>query len=112
MQNAKCRMQKPHFRILHFAFPGMEMVLEDRSLARIDTQAPAWGGAELLAAFVAAARWLEQQVDSVNALNVFPVPDGDTGTNLSLTLSGALREVAPDRSCAVVAERLKYWATM
>jgi DAK2 domain fusion protein YloV len=66
----------------------------------------------LLAAFKAAARWLEQQVESVNALNVFPVPDGDTGTNMSLTLSGAVQEVAADRSCAVVAEQLKYWATM
>ena len=71
-----------------------------------------WDGAQLLAAFKAAARWLEQHVDAVNALNVFPVPDGDTGTNMSLTLSGAVQEVADDRSCAVVAEQLKYWATM
>jgi hypothetical protein len=48
----------------------------------------------------------------VNALNVFPVPDGDTGTNMSLTLSGAVQDVAADPSCAVVAERVKYWATM
>jgi DAK2 domain fusion protein YloV len=71
-----------------------------------------WGGAELLAAFAAAARWLEQHAEAVNALNVFPVPDGDTGTNMSLTLSGAVQDVSPDPSCAVVAERIKYWATM
>lgn len=71
-----------------------------------------WDGAQLLAAFKAAAHWLEQHVESVNALNVFPVPDGDTGTNMSLTLSGAVQEVAVDHSCAVVAEQLKYWATM
>ena len=40
----------------------------------------------------AAAR-LEAQKDEVNALNVFPVPDGDTGTNMSMTLSSATREV-------------------
>ncbi|HEX5690043.1 MAG TPA: DAK2 domain-containing protein [Roseiflexaceae bacterium] len=77
---------------------------EDRSLE--------WDGAQLLAAFSAAARWLELHADAVNALNVFPVPDGDTGTNMSLTLSGAVQDVTPDRSCAVVAERVKYWATM
>ena len=30
--------------------------------------------------------WLEQNRDHVNALNVFPVPDGDTGTNMLLTM--------------------------
>lgn len=71
-----------------------------------------WDGTQLLAALRAAARWLEQHADAVNALNVFPVPDGDTGTNMSLTLSGALKDVAPDSSCAAVAERVKYWAMM
>jgi uncharacterized protein len=71
-----------------------------------------WDGAQFLAALAAAARWLEQHVAAVNALNVFPVPDGDTGTNMSLTLSGALKDVAPDPSCAVVADRVRYWAIM
>lgn len=42
---------------------------------------------------LAAARHLEQQKDKVNALNVFPVPDGDTGTNMSLTLNAAIKEL-------------------
>ena len=36
---------------------------------------------------------LTKEKDKVNSLNVFPVPDGDTGTNMSLTLNAALREV-------------------
>lgn len=36
---------------------------------------------------------LAQQKDMVNSLNVFPVPDGDTGTNMSLTLNAALKEI-------------------
>lgn len=71
-----------------------------------------WDGAQLLAAFKAAARWLERHAAAVNALNVFPVPDGDTGTNMALTLSGALQDVTPEASCAAVAERIKYWAIM
>ena len=44
------------------------------------------GGDELRAAFEAGARCLERQRDAINALNVFPVPDGDTGTNMLLTM--------------------------
>jgi DAK2 domain fusion protein YloV len=71
-----------------------------------------WDGAQLLAALAAAARWLEQHAEAVNALNVFPVPDGDTGTNMALTLNGAIQDVAPDPSVAAVAEKVKYWAMM
>ena len=37
--------------------------------------------------------WLEQNRDHVNALNVFPVPDGDTGTNMLLTMRSAYARV-------------------
>ena len=38
--------------------------------------------------------WLEQNKDTVNRLNVFPVPDGDTGTNMYLTMRNAYLEIA------------------
>lgn len=41
----------------------------------------------------AGAERLSGNVDSVNALNVFPVPDGDTGTNMNLTLTSGLKEL-------------------
>jgi uncharacterized protein len=78
----------------------------------IDSEKLVWDGAQLLSGLVAAARWLEQHADAVNALNVFPVPDGDTGTNMALTLNGAVQDVAPDPSVAVIAEKVKYWAMM
>lgn len=65
-----------------------------------------WDGRQLLAAFRAAAAWLDRHRESVNAMNVFPVPDGDTGTNMALTLNDALRDVPPDSSPAVVAARI------
>lgn len=71
-----------------------------------------WDGPQLLAALKAAAHWLDQHAAQVNALNVFPVPDGDTGTNMSLTLGGAVKDVAAEPSVAAVAERVKYWAMM
>ena len=87
--------------------------MDDRSLSSTAAQANlVWDGAQLLSGLVAAARWLEQHADAVNALNVFPVPDGDTGTNMALTLIGAVQDVAPDPSVAVVSEKIKYWAMM
>jgi DAK2 domain fusion protein YloV len=40
--------------------------------------------------------WLDQHHELVNALNVFPVPDGDTGTNMVLTMKSACQEIAPE----------------
>ena len=36
---------------------------------------------------------LEENKSAIDALNVFPVPDGDTGTNMSLTMRSAVKEV-------------------
>lgn len=44
--------------------------------------------------FLAGARGVEAQKDYINELNVFPVPDGDTGTNMSMTILAAAKEVA------------------
>ena len=44
-------------------------------------------------AFLAGAKGLEAKKDWINELNVFPVPDGDTGTNMTLTIMAAAKEV-------------------
>ncbi len=44
--------------------------------------------------FLAGAKNLESKKEWINELNVFPVPDGDTGTNMTLTIMAAAREVA------------------
>ena len=49
-------------------------------------------GAGLLGAFRAAVANLEAHVDEVNSLNVYPVPDGDTGSNMLATVRAALDE--------------------
>lgn len=43
--------------------------------------------------FLAGARRIESKKEWINELNVFPVPDGDTGTNMSMTIMAAAREV-------------------
>ena len=53
-------------------------------------------GPELRRAFRLAFDRLEEYRDTVNALNVFPVPDGDTGTNMSLTLRSGVERCPED----------------
>ena len=51
--------------------------------------------AKLLAKmFLAGAKNLEHKKEWINELNVFPVPDGDTGTNMTLTIMAAAKEVS------------------
>ena len=52
-------------------------------------------GDDLRAMFASAAALLERNMESVNALNVFPVPDGDTGTNMFLTLRAVVDGAGP-----------------
>jgi DAK2 domain fusion protein YloV len=68
----------------------------------------------LRAAFEAAATWLELQSASVNALNVFPVPDGDTGTNMSMTMRAAAEAsaVEPSPEAGAVAKAAARGALM
>lgn len=71
-------------------------------------------GAHLRGMFRAGASWLYQQKDAVDALNVFPVPDGDTGSNMYMTLAAAVREAdkAVDSSISVVAAAAAHGALM
>lgn len=69
-------------------------------------------GQQLKRGMTAAFLWFERHADSVNRLNVFPVPDGDTGTNMLLTLQAALGAIAHLESAHAgeVAARLAYGA--
>lgn len=58
-------------------------------------------GQDFKDAFAAAALSLERRRDAINALNVFPVPDGDTGTNMLLTMHAALENVAEKKGITV-----------
>jgi DAK2 domain fusion protein YloV len=67
-------------------------------------------GAGLLEAVRAAVANLEGHVDEINALNVFPVPDGDTGSNMFATCTEMLRYVRDESSVEGVADRLREGA--
>lgn len=58
--------------------------------------------------FIAGAKYLESKKKYVDELNVFPVPDGDTGTNMTLTILAAAKEVqnVDEESMAQVAKAI------
>lgn len=63
---------------------------------------------------VAASKYLEDRKNLVDALNVFPVPDGDTGTNMSLTMASAAKAVLQkqDDHLGNCARQVAYGALM
>jgi uncharacterized protein len=69
------------------------------------------------AMFTFAVDWFAKSESDVNILNVFPVPDGDTGTNMLLTMKSSLEEIGspnhPDAtSVSAIAQSMAYGALM
>jgi hypothetical protein len=58
--------------------------------------------------------WLERHQAAINALNVYPVPDGDTGTNMLLTMQSAYQEIqeSPEEEVGVIAQKVAHGALM
>lgn len=58
--------------------------------------------------------WLERHQQMINALNVYPVPDGDTGTNMLLTMQSAYQEIqeSPEDEVGVIAQKVAHGALM
>ena len=73
-----------------------------------------WDGQTLKELFEAGTAWLERNVQFINDLNVYPVPDGDTGTNMLHTMRACLAEIrnVTENAVGVVAERAAYGALM
>lgn len=71
-------------------------------------------GNHLLRCLRTASAWLDAHAAQINALNVFPVPDGDTGTNMSLTMRAALDEAGsgPYPAVSDVARVVSHGALM
>lgn len=68
-------------------------------------------GSQLRDAFISGANSISNNRQRVDALNVFPVPDGDTGTNMSMTINAARRELETLKDEATVEEVSKKAAS-
>jgi DAK2 domain fusion protein YloV len=71
-------------------------------------------GQELKEMFATATNWLEKNASDIDALNVFPVPDGDTGTNMLLTMRSSVEEAyqTNDTSAYTIAQAMAQGALM
>src|SRR2546425_13337181 len=71
-------------------------------------------GQDLKKAILAGAACLEEHREVINALNVFPVPDGDTGSNMSLTMQAAIRDIvqSTETSAGVIAAKVAHGALL
>ena len=71
-------------------------------------------GKRLAEMFVAGSKWLKVHMAHVNSLNVFPVPDGDTGTNMFLTMQSAVKNLqnSDELPAGEVAARVSQGALM
>ena len=78
------------------------------------TQTNTVAGQDLREMLSAASSWLEKSSAEIDALNVFPVPDGDTGTNMMLTMRSTMEEAyrAPDNSASGIANAMAKGALM
>jgi uncharacterized protein len=91
---------------------------EKTSYTPVRTQRPrrisVFDGQNLKKALLAGAAWLEVNREAINDLNVFPVPDGDTGSNMSATMQAAIREIVDsnDTSAATIAARVAHAALL
>jgi DAK2 domain fusion protein YloV len=73
-----------------------------------------YSGRDLLEMLEVALAWLEKSAPAIDALNVFPVPDGDTGTNMLLTLRSTLEEASrvPRQGAGKMAQAMARGALM
>jgi DAK2 domain fusion protein YloV len=71
-------------------------------------------GQDLVDMFTAATNWLEKSASDIDALNVFPVPDGDTGTNMLLTMRSTIEQAyqAPNHSASAAAQSMATGSLM
>src|SRR3989440_514660 len=97
---------------------GSTATMQEQSPRPVRTQRPrrisVFDGQDLKKALLAGAAWLEEHREAINALNVFPVPDGDTGSNMSATMQAAMQGIVDsnETSAGVVAAKVAHSALM
>jgi uncharacterized protein len=92
--------------------------MQEQSPRPVRTQRPrrisVFDGQDLKKALLAGAAWLEEHREVINALNVFPVPDGDTGSNMSATMQAAMQGIVDsnETSAGAIAAKVAHSALM
>ena len=69
-------------------------------------------GRQLYYTFIAGGKKILEQQSFLNKINVFPVNDGDTGSNMAITIRSAIESILPDKSFTVTAKSIAENAIM
>lgn len=80
--------------------------IDTMDIALKQTKLTEMTGKDLYYAFLAGSSKILKQQALMNKINVFPVPDGDTGSNLASTVQGVIREITPDQSFKKTADSI------
>jgi DAK2 domain fusion protein YloV len=97
---------------------NQSLSIEERDAASLEEQRSSpirlCDGRGLKRLIAAGLAWLERHQAAINALNVYPVPDGDTGTNMLLTMQSAYKEIqdSPEEAVGVIAQKVAHGALM
>jgi len=85
-----------------------------RTVRPLPRRISVFDGQDLKKALLSGAAWLEEHREQINALNVFPVPDGDTGSNMSKTMQAAIKgiENSTDTSAGIISAKLAHGALL
>lgn len=85
-----------------------------RTVRSLPRRISVFDGQDFKKALLAGAAWLEEHREQIDALNVFPVPDGDTGSNMSKTMQAAIKgiENSGDTSAGVISAKLAHGALL
>jgi DAK2 domain fusion protein YloV len=91
-----------------------ELTVDDKTRKRLFERYRNIDGRAMSHLMEAGLLWLRTNQETVNALNVFPVPDGDTGTNMVLTMQAAWDEIANlgERSIGKIVRAIAHGALM
>lgn len=88
--------------------------LSSSKIIRRPRRISVFDGQDLKKAILAGSAWLEEHHQVINALNVFPVPDGDTGSNMAATMRSATRNIinSDETSAGVIAAKVAHDALL
>ncbi|GER87178.1 dihydroxyacetone kinase [Dictyobacter vulcani] len=92
----------------------MEENIQRPALRQRPRRISVFDGQDLRKAILAGAAWLDVNRETINALNVFPVPDGDTGSNMAATMKSAIRNIteSQEKSAAAIAKQVAHDALL
>src|ERR1700724_4358833 len=97
---------------------GSTATMQEQSPRPVRAQRPrrisVFDGQDLKKAMLGGAAWLEEHREAINALNVFPVPDGDTGSNMSATMQAAILDIvnSDETSAGAIAAKIAHGALL